>query len=77
MVLIRIVLCTRRCTLISKKVYAVIKKSLPLIFEYESAGKRKVQDIILEKRAKRADKKKFEKALAHIPDVEPEEYDRL
>lgn len=31
----------------------------------------------LEKRAKRADKKKFEKALSHIPDVEPEEYDRL
>jgi len=31
----------------------------------------------LEERAERADKKKFKKALSHIPDVEPEEYDRL
>ena len=31
----------------------------------------------LEKRAKRADVNKFEKALAQIPDVEPEEYDKL
>lgn len=31
----------------------------------------------LEKRAKRANQQKFEEALSHIPDVEPEEYDRL
>ena len=31
----------------------------------------------LEMRAKRADKKKFKTALSKIPDVEPEEYDRL
>ncbi len=31
----------------------------------------------LEERAKRADEKKFQEALAHIPDVEPEEYDKL
>lgn len=31
----------------------------------------------LEMRAKRADKKKFKAALSKIPDVEPEEYDRL
>lgn len=31
----------------------------------------------LEMRAKRADKKKFEEALSKIPNVEPEEYDRL
>jgi len=31
----------------------------------------------LEERAKRADEKKFQEALSHIPDVEPEEYDRL
>ncbi len=31
----------------------------------------------LEMRAKRADKKKFEKALSKVPNIEPEEYDRL
>jgi len=31
----------------------------------------------LERRAKRADINKFEKALSQIPDVEPEEYDKL
>jgi len=31
----------------------------------------------LKMRAKRADKKKFEEALSQIPDIEPEEYDRL
>ena len=31
----------------------------------------------LEKRAKRANKEKFEEALSYIPDVEPEEYDKL
>ncbi len=31
----------------------------------------------LEMRAKRADKKKFKKALSRIPDVEPQEYDKL
>ncbi len=31
----------------------------------------------LEMRAKRADKKKFEQALSKIPNVEPEEFDRL
>ena len=31
----------------------------------------------LDKRANRSDAKKFKKALAQIPDVEPEEYDRL
>lgn len=31
----------------------------------------------LEERAKQANKKKFEEALSHIPDVDPEEYDRL
>ena len=31
----------------------------------------------LEMRAKRANKKKFKKALSQIPDVEPEDYDRL
>jgi len=31
----------------------------------------------LEERAKRANRKKFEEALSHIPDVEPEEYDKL
>lgn len=31
----------------------------------------------LEERVKRADSKKFQEALSHIPDVEPEEYDRL
>jgi len=31
----------------------------------------------LEMRAKRADKKKFEEALSKIPNVEPEDYDRL
>jgi len=31
----------------------------------------------LEECAKRANKKKFEEALSHIPDVEPEEYDKL
>jgi predicted transcriptional regulator len=31
----------------------------------------------LEKRALRADEKKFKKALSQIPDVEPEEFDRL
>ncbi len=34
-------------------------------------------DDYLEIRAKRADKKKFEEALSQIPDIEPEEYDRL
>lgn len=31
----------------------------------------------LERRAKRANITKFEKALSQIPDVEPEEYDKL
>lgn len=31
----------------------------------------------LEQRAKRADKTRFDGALSHIPDVEPEEYDKL
>ena len=31
----------------------------------------------LEKRAGRADVNKFEKALSQIPDVEPEEYDKM
>ena len=31
----------------------------------------------LKLRAKRADKKKFKEALSQIPDIEPEEYDRL
>lgn len=31
----------------------------------------------LQERARRANKKKFEEALSHIPDVEPEEYDKL
>lgn len=31
----------------------------------------------LEKRAKRASREKFEEALAQLPDVEPEPYDRL
>ena len=31
----------------------------------------------LEMRAKRAGKKKFENAISHIPDVEPEDYDKL
>jgi len=31
----------------------------------------------LERRAKRADISKFENALSQIPDVEPEEYDKL
>jgi len=31
----------------------------------------------LERRARRADVKKYEKALSQIPDVEPEEYDKL
>jgi len=31
----------------------------------------------LEERAKRADNKKFQEALSHIPDIEPEEYDKL
>lgn len=31
----------------------------------------------LEERAKRADKNNFKEALDHIPNVEPEEYDRL
>lgn len=31
----------------------------------------------LEMRAKRADKKQFKKALSHVPDVEPADYDRL
>ena len=31
----------------------------------------------LEMRAKRAGKKKFESAISHIPDVEPEDYDKL
>ncbi len=31
----------------------------------------------LEERAKRASKAKFEQALAKVPEVEPEEYDRL
>jgi hypothetical protein len=31
----------------------------------------------LEERAKRASKAKFEQALAKVPEVEPEEYNRL
>jgi hypothetical protein len=31
----------------------------------------------LEKRAKRGIREKFEEALARLPDVEPEEHDRL
>lgn len=31
----------------------------------------------LEERASRANKKKFREALSHIPDIEPEEYDKL
>ena len=31
----------------------------------------------LEKRAKRSSEEKFEKALQAIPDVEPEDYDKL
>ena len=31
----------------------------------------------LEKRAKRGSKEKFEQAMTKIPDVEPEEYDKL
>jgi len=31
----------------------------------------------LEERVKRADEQKFKEALSHIPDVEPEEYDKL
>jgi len=31
----------------------------------------------LEERAKRGSKEKFERAMAKIPDVEPEEYDKL
>jgi hypothetical protein len=31
----------------------------------------------LEERAKRGSKQKFEQALAKVPDVEPEEYDKL
>jgi hypothetical protein len=32
---------------------------------------------MLEERAKRGDRAKFRAAMAQIPDVEPEEYDRL
>lgn len=35
-----------------------------------------VEDEV-EKRAKRGRREKFEEALAQLPDVEPEEYDRL
>lgn len=31
----------------------------------------------LEKRARRASREKFERALSRLPDVEPEEHDRL
>lgn len=31
----------------------------------------------LEKRAKRADNKKFKEALSKIPDIEPPEYDKI
>jgi hypothetical protein len=31
----------------------------------------------LEERAKRASREKFEAALARVPDVEPEDYDKL
>lgn len=31
----------------------------------------------LETRARRASRERYEKALAEVPDVEPEEYDRL
>ncbi len=31
----------------------------------------------LEKRAERGDRAKFEAAMSQVPDVEPEEYDRL
>lgn len=36
-----------------------------------------VTEDFLEKRAKRANKEKSKEALSRIPDVEPEEYDRL
>ena len=36
-----------------------------------------VTEDFLEKRAKRANKEKFKDAISRIPDVEPEEYDRL
>jgi hypothetical protein len=31
----------------------------------------------LEERAKRGDRVKFEQAMSKVPDIEPEEYDRL
>ncbi len=31
----------------------------------------------LEERARRANEKKFREALSHIPNIEPEEYDKL
>lgn len=31
----------------------------------------------LEERAKRGSKEKFEQAMAKVPDIEPEDYDRL
>ena len=34
-------------------------------------------ETYLEERARRGSRKKFEQALAKVPDVEPEEYDRL
>lgn len=36
-----------------------------------------VTEEYLEKRAKRGSREKFEEALAQLPDVEPEEHDRL
>lgn len=36
-----------------------------------------IPDPYLQARAKRGDRKKFERALAMVPHVEPEEYDRL
>ena len=34
-------------------------------------------EAYLEERAKRGSRAKYEEALAHVPDVEPEPYDRL
>ena len=36
-----------------------------------------VTEDYLERRAERANREKFEEALSQIPDVEPEEYDKL
>ena len=37
----------------------------------------RMSEQYLEERAKRGDRAKYEAALAQVPDVEPEEYDRL